>query len=427
MFYDLELFMLVSQIMNVTEVNIESVKPYNKNPRINDDAVQVVKKSLKEFGFQQPLVLDQDNVVIVGHTRLLAATELGLKKVPCVIANNLDKEKIKAYRIMDNKSAEYASWNYGLLTEEMNDLLQKDYDLSLTGFNLDELNNLGINADFDQFAELGLTDEDEVPELQHDPISKKGDIWILGNHKLMNGDSTNFEDVDKLMGKKKADLIFTDPPYGIDFSGGRTQTVAKKDYGKIMNDNLSSSDTGDLIQNIWSFHKEEADIYICVSPKNQKPFLDAIEKSGNKVDHVIVWDKKYIGLGYMSIRRQCEFILMINNKPFKKGDISENDLWSYSRDKLQEYQHGTQKPVALSERAISHSSKKMDIVLDLFGGSGSTLLACEKTKRKARIMELDPMFVDVTIQRYQNYTGIDAINLQTNETYKNLQKNTING
>ncbi len=186
MFYDLELFMLVSQIMNITEVSIESVKPYNKNPRINDDAVQVVKKSLKEFGFQQPLVLDQDNVVIVGHTRLLAAIELGLKKVPCVIASNLDKEKIKAYRIMDNKSAEYASWNYGLLTEEMNDLLQKDYDLSLTGFNLEELNNLGINADFDQFAELGLTDED-LYELSFDGTKydyrfKEQNKWPLNLH-----------------------------------------------------------------------------------------------------------------------------------------------------------------------------------------------------------------------------------------------------
>ena len=139
-----------------------------------------------------------------------------------------------------------------------------------------------------------------------------------------------------------------------------------------------------------------------------------------------MWDKKYIGLGYMSIRRQCEFILMINNKPFKKGDKSENDLWSIGRENLQDYQHGTQKPVALPERAINHSSKKLDTVLDLFGGSGSTLLACEKLQRKARIMEMDPMFADVIIQRYQNFTGEDAVHVETGKTYSQLQKNTKN-
>lgn len=412
--------------MNIQEIEISKISPYKDNPRINEDAVEVVSKSLKEFGFQQPLVLDKDMSVVVGHTRLLAAKKIGLSSVPCLVADKLSEEQIKAYRIMDNKSAEFAQWNYGLLSKEIADLLESDYDLELTGFSEEELAALDLNLNT-EFVEEGNTDEDEVPDLPKEPVTKIGDLWQLGNHRLLCGDSTSIDAVDILMVGDKADMVFTDPPYGIDFSGGRTQTVAKKDYGKIMNDNLSSSDTGDLIQNIWLFHKEEADIYICVSPKNQKPFLDAIEKSGNKVDHVIVWDKKYIGLGYMSIRRQCEFILMINNKPFKKGDISENDLWSYSRDKLKEYQHGTQKPVALSERAISHSSKEMDIVLDLFGGSGSTLLACEKIKRKARIMELDPMFVDVIIQRWQNYTGKDAIHLETNLNYNELQKDTKNG
>ena len=200
-----------------------------------------------------------------------------------------------------------------------------------------------------------------------------------------------------------------------------SMVVGKRGLGKSFSTlSMISPLKGD---NLYNFY----DIYICVSPKNQKPFLDAIYKAGKQVDHVIVWDKKFIGLGYMSIRRQCEFILMINNKPFKKGDKSENDLWSIGRDNLKEYQHGTQKPVALPQKAIEHSSKKMDLVLDLFGGSGSTLLACEKTMRKARIMELDPMFADVIIQRYQNYTGKDAIHLETNKTYNELQKDTENG
>lgn len=413
--------------MQIQIIPIDQVKPYNKNPRVNAEAVRAVKKSLEEFGFQQPLVIDGKNEVIVGHTRLKAATEIGLKKVPCVIADNLDPKQVKAYRIMDNKSAEYAQWNYGLLTDEMKDLLEADYPLELTGFELDELNDLGLNPDLEQFIETGLVDEDETPPLPTDPLNKLGDVWQLGPHRLMCGDSTHFESVDSLMEGKKADLVFTDPPYGIDFSGGRTQTVAKKEYGKILNDNLEDQALGDLIQNLWAFQKKTADIFICVSPKNQKPFLDAIEKAGKNVDHVIVWDKKYIGLGYMSIRRQCEFILMINNKPFKKGDKSENDLWSIGRENLQDYQHGTQKPVALPERAINHSSKKLDIVLDLFGGSGSTLLACEKLQRKARIMEMDPMFADVIIQRYQNFTGEDAVHIETGKTYSQLQKNTKNG
>ena len=413
--------------MDIQILPIEQVKPYNKNPRVNAEAVRAVKKSLEEFGFQQPLVVDDKFEIIVGHTRLKAATEIGLKKVPCIVADNLDPNQVKAYRIMDNKSAEYAQWNYGLLTEEMKDLLEADYPMELTGFELDELNDLGLNPDLEQFIETGLVDEDDQPELPTDPVNKLGDTWKLGPHRLMCGDSTHFESVDSLMEGKKADMVFTDPPYGIDFSGGRTQTVAKKEYGKILNDNLEDQALGDLIQNLWTFQKKTADIYICVSPKNQKPFLDAIYKAGKQVDHVIVWDKKFIGLGYMSIRRQCEFILMINNKPFKKGDKSENDLWSIGRDNLKEYQHGTQKPVALPQKAIEHSSKKMDLVLDLFGGSGSTLLACEKTMRKARIMELDPMFADVIIQRYQNYTGNDAVHVESGKTYNELQKDTKNG
>tara|TARA_R100001163_G_C5061876_1_gene198816 strand:- start:1426 stop:2625 length:1200 start_codon:yes stop_codon:yes gene_type:complete len=391
--------------MKVKNTDINDIKPYDKNPRNNANSIDRVADSISEFGFRQPIVVDEDMVVLAGHTRLIASKQLGLKKVPVHIADGLTNAQKKAYRIMDNKSSEDSEWDQDLLALELKDLIEDNYDLNMTGFTPEQIDALSVLA---ESVLDGKTDEDDIPETPKEPKSKLGDIYELGHHRLMCGDSTHFESVDSLMQGKKADMVLTDPPYGIDFSGGRTQTVAKKEYGKIMNDNLGSSDTGDLIQNIWSFHKKDADIYICVSPKNQKPFLDAIEKSGNKVDHVIVWDKKYIGLGYMSIRRQCEFILMINNKPFKKGDKSENDLWSIGRDNLKEYQHGTQKPVALPQKAIEHSSKKMELVLDLFGGSGSTLLACEKTKRKARIMELDPMFADVIVKRWENFTGKKA-------------------
>ena len=166
--------------MNITDVKIDDITPYHDNPRVNTDAINVVKKSLSEFGFQQPLVLDKNNVIIVGHTRFAAAKELGFENVPCYVADNLSEDKIKAYRIMDNKSAEYASWNYGLLTKEMTDLLEQDYDLSFTGFTDEELSDLGLDINLDDFEEEGLTDEDASPELVKDPITKLGDVWILG-------------------------------------------------------------------------------------------------------------------------------------------------------------------------------------------------------------------------------------------------------
>ena len=206
-------------------------------------------------------------------------------------------------------------------------------------------------------------------------------------------------------------MVFTDPPYGINYSGGRTQVVEKKTYGKILNDNLKGLELGNLIANLFSFTKSESDYYICVSPLEQKPFLDVIENNKLKLDAVIVWDKKNAGLGYMRYRRQCEFILYIKGKKFKKGDKSDFDLWQINRDNAQKYVHGTQKPVALSSRAILNSSKKEDFILDIFGGSGSTLIACEKINRNCYMMELDTTYCDIIIERWQNYTGKKAIKI----------------
>ena len=315
---------------------------------------------------------------------------------------NLTEAQKKAYIIADNKLALNAGWDEELLSIELKELDELGYDTSLTGFSEDELSDI-----LDKPITKGLTDEDEVPE-NVEPIVEKGDIWQLGNHRLMCGDSTNITDLDKLLNKIKADLVFTDPPYGLDYSGGRTQVVKKKTYGKLLNDNLEDKDLGLLIQFIFSYIKKEADVYVCVSPLFQKPFLDMINELGKKVDAVIVWDKKNAGLGYMKYRRQCEFILYVNGKSFKKGDKSDFDLWSISKDNTKEYKHGTQKPIELIERAINNSSKSEDIVLDLFGGSGSTLLACEKTNRINYSMELDKKYCDVIIKRWENFTGKKA-------------------
>ena len=389
--------------LEINYISTDVLIPYVNNSRTHSDKqVTEIASSIKEFGFTNPVLIDKENTIIAGHGRLLASKKLGLKEVPTILLENLTEAQKKAYIIADNKLALNAGWDEELLSIELKELDELGYDTSLTGFSEDELSDI-----LDKPITKGLTDEDELPE-NVEPIVEKGDIWQLGNHRLMCGDSTNITDLDKLLNKIKADLVFTDPPYGLDYSGGRTQVVKKKTYGKLLNDNLEDKDLGSLIQFIFSYIKKEADVYVCVSPLFQKPFLDMINELGKKVDAVIVWDKKNAGLGYMKYRRQCEFILYVNGKSFKKGDKSDFDLWSISKDNTKEYKHGTQKPIELIERAINNSSKSEDIVLDLFGGSGSTLLACEKTNRINYSMELDKKYCDVIIKRWENFTGKKA-------------------
>ena len=380
--------------MDVIEKKLKDIKPYEKNPRKNDRAVDAVANSIREFGFKVPVVIDKDNVIVCGHTRYKAAKKLGLKSVPCVVADDLTDEQIKAYRLADNKVSELAEWDIDLLGEELDDIFE--IDMSDFGFDLSE-----------EEEEIEVI-EDEVPQ-EVEPVAKQGDIWKLGRHRLMCGDSTSIDDVEKLMNGNKADMVFTDPPYGIDYSGGRSQVVRDKEYGKLKNDDLQGEELGNLICNVFNFNKKEADVYICVSPIMQKPFLDYIEQRGKELNAVIVWDKKQPGLGYMAYRRQCEFILFVKGKPFKKGDTTDFDLWSISRDDATTYVHGTQKPVGVSARAIKNSSKQDDNVLDFFGGSGSTLIACEQLDRNCFMMELDPHYVDVIITRWEQFTGKKAV------------------
>ena len=420
--------------MKIHNLSVDEVKPYKNNPRINVDAVNVVKKSLKEFGFQQPLVLDKEKNLVVGHTRLLAAKELGLKEVPCIISDDLSDDQIKAYRIMDNKSSEYASWNYGLLTKEVTDLLEADYDLNLTGFDEFELKDLGIDIDLG-FAEQPLTSEDDAPAIEENPITVLNDIWQLGNHKLICGDSTELNTLDLLMESQKADLIFTDPPYGISFGGGRAKGTTEKGdkvkaHGMIINDDLRDDDLSNLLKDALSnskmFAKEEAPCYVCFNYKNFVNFEESFKEAGFKVDSLIVWDKRSIGLGMSNYRPQHEFIFYCKGGQWF-GSKNQSDLWSMSRGNTSAYVHPTQKPVELISKALENSSKKGDIVIDVFGGSGSTVIACELHNRKAMIVDLDPKYCDVIIKRWQNYTGKDAIHLETNKTYNELQKDTENG
>lgn len=377
--------------MQIINIKIKDLKEYDKNARTHPSKqIDLLIANIEKFGFTTPILVNEDNEIIAGHGRKIALSKMGKDEAPCVRIEGLSPEEVKALRLADNQIAQMSEWDMKLVIDELKDLSIEMLDL--TGFDKDLI--------------LEPEDkDDEVPETPEEPQSVLGDLYELGNHRVLCGDSTKIEDVEKLMDGHKADMVFTDPPYGIDYSGGRTQVVETKTYGKLMNDKLQGDELGNLIGLVFSYNKTEADVYVCVSPIMQTPFLKFIENHGKIVDAVIVWDKKNAGLGYMAYRRQTEFILFIKGGGFKKGDKSDFDLWSISRDNGQEYKHGTQKPVAVSERAVLNSSKQDDLVLDLFLGSGSTLIASDKTGRICYGMELDPKYIDVIVQRYCEYTG----------------------
>jgi DNA modification methylase len=375
--------------MKIEIVDINTIKPYKNNPRkLKDSAIEKVAKSIKEFGFRQPIVVDKEKIIVVGHTRYRASKKLGLTNVPITIADNLTPEQINAYRIADNRTNEEAEWDIELLKTELKDLQLKDFDLDLTAFNEDEINNFL----FDE--KEGLTDEDAVPETPEEPITKLGDIWKLGNHRLMCGDSTILNDIDKLTQKQKPDMIFTDPPYNVAFTGRSGK------FDVIKNDNLEESEFNNFIDTILN-NLNLLNIntyYICCN----WAFYGILQKK-LKPKACIVWAKNVFGLG-KGYRHQHEFILFDG---FIDASIkNESDLWKIKKDS--KYQHPTQKPVELSSRAITNSSRPNNTILDLFGGSGSTLIACEKLNRKARVMELDPKYCDVIIKRWEQFTGKKA-------------------
>ena len=375
--------------MKIEIADITSIKPYENNPRkLSDTAIEKVAMSLKEYGFRQPIVVDKDRVIVAGHTRYRASKKLGLKQVPVSVIDNLTEEKINAYRIADNRTAEESEWDSELLKMEIKELEAKDFKLDLLGFNEDQLNDILFEE------KQGLTDEDEVPEAPEEPISKLGDIWKLGNHRVMCGDSTIIDQIDRLTEKQKPDMIFTDPPYNVAFNGRSGK------FNVIKNDNLEESEFNNFIDTIIS-NLNILNIntyYICCN----WAFYGVLQKK-LKPKACIVWAKNVFGLG-KGYRHQHEFILFDG---FIDASIkNESDLWKISKDT--KYKHPTQKPVELSSRAIKNSSKSQNTILDIFGGSGSTLIACEKLNRKARIMELDPIYCDVIIKRWENFTGKKA-------------------
>lgn len=408
--------------LEVTYRPIESLIPYARNSRTHSDAqVAQIAASIKEFGWTNPVLIDAEGGIIAGHGRIMAGRKLGITEAPCIVLDNLTEAQRRAYVIADNKLALNAGWDVELLKIELGDLKALDFDLSLTGFDPGELGNLLADKTD------GLTDEDAVPETPARAVTVLGDVWVLGKHRVMCGDSTNQSAFETLASGAAADLIFTDPPYGMSYGGGRAAGSSKKGdlvkaHGMILNDDLQGDDLIGLVRDALatsiSYAKSGAPLYACFTWRTYAEFEAALKSLGRDVKACIVWDKKSIGLGNSHYRPQHEFIFYCGGQ--WHGDKSQSDVWSMSRGATGKYVHPTQKPVELIERALENSSKAGDIVIDCFGGSGSTLIACEKTGRHSHLMELDPKYCDVIVKRWQDFTGQKATLESSGQTFDDV-------
>lgn len=370
--------------------SVEKLIPYAKNARTHsDEQVAQIAGSIKEFGFNNPVLVDKDNSIIAGHGRVMAARKLGMDKVPVVILDHLTESQRKAYILADNRIALNSGWDSSMLSVELQDL-KDDIDLSLLGFDPDELDALLNPVEETE----GLTDEDAVPEVPVEPKTKLGDIYILGNHRLMCGDSTSIDAVDKLLDGSRPDMVFTDPPYNIDYQG------VKDKREKIKNDKMEDSAFKDfLVQSLYSCET----MYVCCSWQYAHLFKEAMEIIGRKPKAMIVWDKVNPAQHLDKYYKQHEIIFYYGD--FGGHKTLRGDVWSLKRQK--NTVHPTMKPVELIEMALQDQPEKRT-VLDVFGGSGSTLIAAEKTGRKAYLMELDPKYCDVIVKRWEDFTGKKA-------------------
>ena len=393
----------------VEKRTVSSLIPFAKNSRTHsDEQVAQIAASIKEWGWTTPILIDTDGQIIAGHGRLMAARKLGVEEVPVMVADGWTENQKRAYVIADNKLALNAGWDNELLSLELNDLKDIGFDIELTGFSLDELADLTPIE-----IEEGLTDEDAVPEIPEEPITKLGDIWILGNHRLMCGDSTSIDAVEKLLESQKADLLFTDPPYGVSYEGGHNK---KKRQG-IIADTLQGEDLTDLFYESLStaiaWVKDGAAFYVWYASGKSVETYASLSKLPLNLRAVIQWYKVKSGLGafmsqYIPNCEPCMYLHKEGCSPAWYGPSNEKTVWELKKEPKNDY-HPTQKPVELPERAITNSTKQGDTVLDLFGGSGSTLIACEKIHRHARLMELDPKYCDVIVKRWEEFTGKKAV------------------
>jgi len=453
--------------MKIELRTLSEITPYPGNPRLNEDAVDAVAQSIREFGFRQPIVVDAQGVIICGHTRYKAALKLGLEKVPVNVAKDLTPEQIKAYRIADNKTAELSEWNYDLLPIELGELQGMNYDLGLLGFDQDELAKL-----LDPGVKDGLCDPDEVPAPPDQATTRPGDLWLLGDHRLLCGDSSKPEDVDRLLDGAAIHLVNTDPPYNVrveprsnnaiaagitsfsrreDLQCERSQSErGKRDRARLARKAAATHHQGfDLTRHpekaqpttkrlrakdrplANDFVSDEAfeqmlhawfgnlarvlvpgrAFYIWGGYANCANYPPVLKAMGLYFSQAIIWDKQHPVLtrkDFMGAHEWCFYGWKEGAAHKFFGPNNVPDLWQVKKVTPQKMVHLTEKPVELAVRAMQYSSRPGENVLDLFGGSGSTLIAAEQTGRKAFLMELDPLYCDVIVQRFEKFTGKKA-------------------
>lgn len=390
--------------MNIIEKPINEVIPYEKNPRINDNAVPAVMKSIEEFGFKVPIVIDKNGTIVTGHTRLKAAKKLGMKTVPCIVADDLTPEQIKAFRLADNKVAEAAEWDMELLNEELDGIV----DIDMSDFNFGDITDSPSSEDV-------VEDDDENIELPREPKTRLGDIWVIGRHKLMCGDATSEDVLKRLMGGDKADMYLTDPPYNVAYEG------KTEDKLTIQNDSMEDSAFYQFLVDSFvaadSVMNEGAAFYVWHADSEGYNFRGACRAVEWELRECLIWNKNTMVLGRQDYQWKHEPCLY-----GWKGGAAHN--WYSDRKQTtvidmnkpnRNAEHPTMKPVQLFAYLMENSSKPGDIVLDSFCGSGTTLIACEQMSRAARVLELDPKYCDVIVERYINLVGnSDEVSVERN-------------
>lgn len=427
--------------MEIIYKTLDEIKPYEKNPRYNDEAVEYVANSIKEFGFKVPIVIDKNGVIVAGHTRYKASKQLGIDKVPCVVADDLNDEQIKAFRIADNKVSEKATWNILLLDLELSEIESIDMKL----FDCD------IQPE-EKEIEVEVAEDNYEIELPEEPKAKRGYIYQLGDHVLMCGDSTKTEDVDKLMGETKADLIHTDPRYNVDLGAINKSKIkfAPERYKGANTDSIENDKMSDeafiefltkAFENANSHLKEGRSFYIWQSCTMTLEFLLAMKNVGWKLRQQIIWNKSSLCLGLSDYQWKHEPCLYgwkdgaahyftkdrtqstVIDDFTKLEDMSKKELIELINEininvpasvideqkPLKSKEHPTMKPIRLCAKVIKNSTKPGEVILDLFGGSGSTMIACEELGRKCYMMEYDPKYVDVIVNRWEKLTGEKAV------------------
>lgn len=379
---------------------IDELIPYINNPRNNTNAVNAVASSIKNFGFKNPIVIDDGNEIINGHTRMLAAKKLGLTKVPCILADDLSDEEKKAFRLADNKTSELAEWDFDLLDIELKELDKMDFDFDMSDFGFEELEEL---------EDIEAVEDDYNPDEEIIYKTKAGDVWLLGNHRLMCGDSTNQSDVDKLMNGIKADLLLTDPPYNINYQGCTSDKLT------IKNDSMEDEEFRRFLVNTFmcanNVLNPGASFYIWHGESEGYNFRGAAKDIGWQIRQCLIWNKNQMIIGrqdYQWKHEPCLYGWTEGGSHSWYSDRKQTTVLNFDKP-LRNGEHPTMKPVELFAYQIKNSSKKNDNVLDLFGGSGTTLIACEQLDRNAFIMELDEKYCDVIINRWEQLTGREAV------------------